>query len=81
MPARFLRGGVVLSTISLLDKSFACKKALPVLQAHAWLTLGNICLLDEAQAKKNILLFVDSLHTAPAPAVSLPPKFTCYHHD
>ncbi len=40
-----------------------------LLQAHAWIALGNMCLVDEALAKKNILAFVQNLHTAEAPAV------------
>jgi len=32
-----------------------------------------MCLVDEALAKKNILAFVQNLHSAEAPAVTPPP--------
>lgn len=40
------------------------------LQAHAWMALGKVCLVDELLAKKCILAFVHELQAARAPAVS-----------
>lgn len=42
------------------------------LQAHAWVTLGKLCLVDEALAKKSVHSFVQHLHSAEAPAVGGP---------
>ncbi len=52
-----------------------------VMQAHAWIALGNMCLLDESLAKKNILNFVDTLHLAESPAVSSPNQGTIVPSD
>ena len=38
-------------------------------QAHAWVALGKLCLVDEALAKKCVPMFVLELGRASAPAV------------
>lgn len=44
----------------------------PVVQAHAWVTLGKLCLADEALAKKCVPLFVQvSLHIISISAIDL----------
>ncbi|KAL0028583.1 hypothetical protein WJX79_003483 [Trebouxia sp. C0005] len=40
-----------------------------VIQAHAWVALGKLCLTDEPLAKKCVPLFVQQLKAAKAPAV------------
>lgn len=38
-------------------------------QAHAWVALGKLCLVDEALAKRCVPLLVQELRSAAAPAV------------
>lgn len=42
------------------------------MQAHAWMALGKVCLVNEQLAKRCILDFVRELHAARATAVSHP---------
>ncbi len=45
----------------------------PVMQAHAWVALGKICLADETTAKKCVPLFIQELGRSTNPAVRIIP--------
>ena len=40
-----------------------------MVQAHAWTSLGKLCLVSESLAKRCLPLFIQNLTTAEAPAV------------
>eukprot|EP00775_Hariotina_reticulata_P011091 gene11092-11246_t len=51
------------------ERSVANQPVATCVQAHAWIALGKLCLVDEALAKKCVPLFVQELGRSPSPMV------------
>ncbi|GBF90548.1 hypothetical protein Rsub_03119 [Raphidocelis subcapitata] len=52
------------------EPAAGASREVPVaLQGHAWISLGKVCLVDEALAKKLVPLFIQELGRSPSPVV------------